>query len=335
MEYKQKSFWKRPEGVTGALVLAGLIGAGGYLIYTFLGAIIAALSNTLFLAGMLVALFALIYVVLDPKARNLVWYMYKSAMRWITGLFVKMDPIGIMKSYVEDLKDNLGKMNKQITKLRSQMHQLREQIFNNKKQIESSLGQAQTARDSNQESIMVLKSRQAGRLQESNIKLTDLYRKMEILFKVLTRMYQSSEVLAEDITDQVKLKEQERAAIHASHSAMRSAMSVIKGDKDQRALFDEALEHMADDISLKVGEMEQFMEISENFMSSVDLQNGMFEEEGIKMLEKWEKDGVSKLLGKEKDLLVAGDKTLVLDSERPERQTVDQNNPYDDFFNEK
>ena len=335
MEYKQKSFWKRPEGVTGALVLAGLIGAGGYLIYTFLGAIIAALSNTLFLAGMLVALFALIYVVLDPKARNLVWYMYKSAMRWITGLFVKMDPIGIMKSYVEDLKDNLGKMNKQITKLRSQMHQLREQIFNNKKQIESSLGQAQTARDSNQESIMVLKSRQAGRLQESNIKLTDLYRKMEILFKVLNRMYQSSEVLAEDITDQVKLKEQERAVIHASHSAMRSAMSVIKGDKDQRALFDEALEHMADDISLKVGEMEQFMEISENFMSSVDLQNGMFEEEGIKMLEKWEKDGVSKLLGKEKDLLVAGDKTLVLDSERPERQTVDQNNPYDDFFNEK
>jgi len=215
------------------------------------------------------------------------------------------------------------------------MHQLREQIFNNKKQIESSLGQAQTARDSNQESVMVLKSRQAGRLQESNIKLTDLYRKMEILFKVLNRMYQSSEVLAEDITDQVKLKDQERAAIHASHSAMRSAMSVIKGDKDQRALFDEALEHMADDISLKVGEMEQFMEISENFMSSVDLQNGMFEEEGIKMLEKWEKDGVSKLLGKEKDLLVSGDKTLVLDSERPERQTVDQNNPYDDFFNEK
>jgi predicted nucleic acid-binding Zn-ribbon protein len=335
MEYKQKSFWKRPEGVTGALVLAGLIGAGGFLIYTFLGTIIAAMSNTIFLAGMLVALFALIYVVLDPKARNLVWYMYKSAMRWITGLFVKMDPIGIMKSYVEDLKDNLGKMNKQITKLRSQMHQLREQIFNNKKQIESSLGQAQTARDSNQESVMVLKSRQAGRLQESNIKLTDLYRKMEILFKVLNRMYQSSEVLAEDITDQVKLKDQERAAIHASHSAMRSAMSVIKGDKDQRALFDEALEHMADDISLKVGEMEQFMEISENFMSSVDLQNGMFEEEGIKMLEKWEKEGVSKLLGKEKDILVAGDKTLVLDSERPERQTVDQNNPYDDFFNEK
>ncbi|MGB3198406.1 MAG: hypothetical protein WBB17_11830 [Saprospiraceae bacterium] len=335
MEYKQKSFWKRPEGVTGSIVLAGLIGGGAFLLYTFLGSIIAIASNTLYLAAMLVALGALIYVVLDPKARNLSWYMYKSAMRWITGLFVKIDPIGILKSYVEDLKDNLGKMNKQITKLRSQMHQLREQIHNNNKQIETSLGQVQSAKDTNQESIMVLKSRQAGRLKESNIKLTDLYRKMEILYKVLNRMYESSEVMAEDITDQVKLKEQERTAIHASHSAMRSAMSVIKGDKDQRAVFDEALEYMADDISLKVGEMEQFMELSENFMSSVDLQNGVFEEEGIKMLEKWENQGVSRILGKEKDILVAGDKPLILDSARPERETVETNNPYDDFFNEK
>ncbi|MFN8329850.1 MAG: hypothetical protein U0T81_01300 [Saprospiraceae bacterium] len=48
-------------------------------------------------------------------------------------------------------------------------------------------------------------------------------------------------------------------------------MSVISGDKDQRALFDEALDAMADDVSMKVGEMEQFMELSKIFMSSVDL----------------------------------------------------------------
>ena len=32
------------------------------------------------------------------------------------------------------------------------------------------------------------------------------------------------------------------------------------------------------------------MELSSNFMNSVDLQNGVFEEEGAKMLEKWEKE---------------------------------------------
>ena len=331
----KKNFWNRPEGVTGGLVLGGLILGGGYLLYQFLPVLISLTSNLLYLSGMLLVLGAIIYMILDPKTRNLTWYMYKSAMRWITSSFVKIDPIGILKSYVEDLRDNLGKMNMQITKLRSQMHILREQIHNNKKQITSSLDQAAQAQKTNQESVMVLKTRQAGRLKESNIKLDDLYRKMEILYKVLNRMYETSEIMAEDISDQVKLKEQERIAIHASHSAMRSAMSVITGDKDQRALFDEALEAMADDVSMKVGEMEQFMELSENFMSSVDLQNGVFEEEGLKMLEKWETQGVSKILGKEKEVLVSGDKPLILDSPRPERDELENKNPYDDFFNEK
>ncbi|MBK8244674.1 MAG: hypothetical protein IPK88_14695 [Saprospiraceae bacterium] len=334
-QFKQKSFWSRPEGVTGGLILSGIIAGGGFLLYKFLPVLIGMLSNTLYLAGMLIILGALIYIALDPKARTLIWYMYKSAMRWITSLFVKIDPIGILKSYVEDLKDNLGKMNKQITKLRSQMHLLKEQIYNNSKQINTSLDQAKQAQQVQQESVMVLKSRQAGRLKESNFKLEDLYRKMEILYKVLNRMYENSEIMAEDISDQVKIKGQERAAIHASHSAMRSAMSVISGDKDQRALFDEALEAMADDVSLKVGEMEQFMELSENFMSSVDLQNGVFEEEGIKMLEQWEKQGVSKLLGSDKALLIKDDKPLDLQEVVPERQSVDRQNPYDDFFNDK
>lgn len=334
-QFKKKSFWSRPEGVTGGLILGGIIAGGSYLLYKFLPILIGLLSNTLYLAGMLIILGALIYIALDPKARTLIWYMYKSSMRWITSLFVKIDPIGILKSYVEDLKDNLGKMNKQITKLRSQMHLLKEQIYNNSKQINTSLDQAKQAQQVQQESVMVLKSRQAGRLKESNFKLEDLYRKMEILYKVLNRMYENSEIMAEDISDQVKIKGQERAAIHASHSAMRSAMSVISGDKDQRALFDEALEAMADDVSLKVGEMEQFMELSENFMSSVDLQNGVFEEEGIKMLEQWEKQGVSKLLGSDKADLIKDDKPLDLNEAVPERQSADRQNPYDDFFNDK
>jgi len=192
------------------------------------------------------------------------------------------------------------------------MHLLREQIYNNQNQIKQSLTQAEQAKEGNLQTVLVLKARQAGRLKESNMKLEDLYNKMSILYKVLVKMYENSEIMSEDIADEVKIKEQERAAIHASHSAMKSAMSVIAGDKDKRALFDESLEALADDISGKVGEMEQFMELSENFMSSVDLQNGVFEEEGIRMLEKWETEGVSKILGKEKQELVKGDPMLLI-----------------------
>ncbi len=49
-------------------------------------------------------------------------------------------------------------------------------------------------------------------------------------------------------------------------------------------MFEMALEVVADDVSAKVGEMERFMEMSESFMGSIDLQNGIFEEEGLKIL---------------------------------------------------
>ncbi len=336
-EFKPKSFWKRPEGVTGMIFLTALVIGGGFLLsmlIPFLGLI---MSNVLYMTVTLVALGALVYMVLDPKMRNLVWYMYKSVMRWLTGLFVQIDPIGILKSYVENLKDNLRKMNKQIAQLRGQMHKLQEVIHNNRKQIESNLSMASKAREADKQNIMILKSRQAGRLKDSNLRLEDLYRKMEVLYRVLTKMYENSQILMEDIQDQVAVKEQERKAIHASHGAMRSAMSIISGDPDQRAMFDQAMEAIAEDVANKVGEMERFMEMSANFMDSVDLQNGIFEEEGLKMLEKWEKEGVSLILGEEKDhlLLKANDEKDVLDLNQPVKERVKDpahRNQYDSFF---
>ncbi|MCB0623967.1 MAG: hypothetical protein KDC43_08670, partial [Saprospiraceae bacterium] len=141
----------------------------------------------------------------------------------------------------------------------------------------------------------------------------------------------------EDIKDQVAVKEQERKAIHASHSAMKSAMNIISGNKDARHMFDMALEAIADDVSQKVGEMERFMDMSANFMDSIDLQNGVFEEEGLKMLEKWEQEGISKILGEQKAslLLQANDDEDELDLNAPVERPVREPghvNQYDTFF---
>ncbi|MBK8393303.1 MAG: hypothetical protein IPL23_30285 [Saprospiraceae bacterium] len=59
------------------------------------------------------------------------------------------------------------------------------------------------------------------------------------------------------------------------------------------------LEFIADDVSQKVGEMERFMEMSSDFMNSIDLQNGVFEDQGLKMLEEYEKKSTLLLMGKE------------------------------------
>ncbi|MBK8515671.1 MAG: hypothetical protein IPL55_05085 [Saprospiraceae bacterium] len=335
-EQKQKSFWSRPEGVTGALFLAALIFGTGYIAIGSIAAIVAFITSTLGAFISLMVLGTIVFMALDGKTRALVGYMYKSAMRWLTGLFVNIDPIGILKSYVEDLKSNLTKMNRQIAQLRGQMHKLQEIILNNKKEIDTNLNMASQAAQANKQAHMLLKSRKAGRLQESNLKLEDLYKKMEVLYRVLAKMYENSEILVEDVQDQVMVKEQERKAILASNSAMKSAMSVIKGDPDRKAMFDAALESIADDVSQKVGEMERFMEVSKGFMQSIDLQNGVFEEEGLKMLEKWESESVSLLLGGEKEMLIlkSNDDSEILDINAPIKQSekVGRTNQYDNLF---
>jgi len=334
---KPKNFWERPEGLTGGLFMAAIVLGGGYLLYQALPTLITLASNTLYLAGLLAALAGVIYMVLDPKMRNLVWYIYKSIMRSITGVFVQIDPIGILKSYIEDLKDNLGKMNSQISNLKGQMYKLGEMIKQNNANIKNNLNLAGKAKETGREALMVLQARKAGRLQDSNVKLEDLYKRMEVLYRVLTKMYENSEIMLEDLSDQVVVKEQEYKAIKASHSAMRSAMNILSGNSDKKYMYDMALEAMADDVGQKVGEMERFMDMSKNFMDGIDLQNGVFEEEGLAMLDKWEKDGVSFLLGGDKGKIVAkaNNAAETLDLNAPPAMPSKSErggNQYDTFF---
>ncbi len=324
-----KSFWKKPEGVTGLIFLLAILGAVGYVAIALPWATI--LANTLYFAGTIVVLGAILYMVLDPKMRTLVGYMYKSVMRKLTGMFVTIDPIGILKNYVDDLQNNLVEMRKQIGKLRGQMRQMATLMEKNDGEISKNMKLASAAKAKGVEQQMILSTRKAARLKESNAKYKTLHQRMEVMYRILTKMHDNSEVLLEDTKDQVALKEQERKAIRASHSAMKSAMSVISGDPDQRAMFDMAMEAVAEDVANKVGEMEQFMEMSANFMDSVDLKNGIFEEEGIKMLEQWEKKSTLMLMGNTQ----MGTDTLDLDSQpaSPEREAQTRDTgTYDNLF---
>lgn len=336
-DFKPKSFFQRPEGKTGTFFGIAIFGGLALALYTFINPLLALLQNTLYLSIMLLALAGIVYVIVDPKFRNLIWYMYKSVMRWLTGLFVQIDPIGIIESYVDDLRNNLKKMGNQIASLRGQMRKLQADIESNERTMKQNMTLASRAKDKGMENVMVLKARKAGRLQDSNIRLQDLYKKMEVLYQVLCKMYENSEVLLEDIQDEVSVRKREREAIRASHSAMQSAMSIIKGESDRRQMFDQAMEAIADDVGKKVGEMERFMDISSGFMSSIDLQNGVFEESGLEMLDKWEKEGTSILLGSDKERILSqvnnsGTTNINLDEPVGGKHNTSGKSQYSDLF---
>jgi len=316
---KPKSFWSKPEGKTGALFLIALFAVVGWVGITFFTAIAAFAAGLVGKVVLLGALGLIIYMALDGRTRNLFSYMYQSFMRKVTSIFVTIDPMGILKNYISDLEGNLKKMGKQIGNLKGQMRNLKTQVTTNNKDIEQNLAIARKAKQMGNEKQMVLSSRKAARLKETNQKYVALHGKLAILYRVLTKMYSNSEILLEDTKDQVRVKEQERKAIRASHSAMKSAMSIIKGDPDKRAMFDQAMQGIADDVANKVGEMERFMELSSDFMNSIDLQEGIFEEKGLAMLKEYEEKSTLLLLG--------GDETVedTLDINEPRKEVQYRN----------
>jgi len=196
-----KSFWKRPEGVTGLIFLLALLGGGIFIAATAWTALVGFLSTTVGIVVSVAVLGTILFSVLDPRTRALLGFMYKSAMRKITGVFVNIDPIGILKSYIEELEGNLQEMRKQIGKLRGQVRHLKTLMETNETEIQKQLQLAKLAQQKDKKQQMILSSRRAARLRESNQKYQVLLTKMEVLNRVLNRMHQNSEILLEDTRD--------------------------------------------------------------------------------------------------------------------------------------
>jgi hypothetical protein len=289
-ETQGKTFWEKPEG-KGAKVITALavLGAG-------IGLYFALLLNLYAVIALLAGLFVITVLVTDERFRNLVWYAYKMAMKGLVSAFVVINPIAIAKTYISSLKDKRREMNRQMEILKGQLHKLGRIIVENEANINKHLSSAEQAsrkvqEDRKYKALLAIKTKKAGRLKDSNMKYTTMKTKMEALYNLLKEMEFYSGIMIEDLSDEVKQKEIEYNTIKAAHSVMTSAKEIISGGTIEREMFEDAMFKIVDDIDFKVGEMERFMEISENFMMSVDLENGVYEEEGMKMLDEWLEKG--------------------------------------------
>ncbi len=118
-----KNFWQRPEGTVGkvVLVLGGIAAAYGWAILVFL------------------------FIVTDKRVRTLAKLMFQSIMRYLTGLFIELDPIGILKNYIGEMKKNLAVMDEQLGNLNGSIRTLQNQIDTNQKDAEHSMALANQA----------------------------------------------------------------------------------------------------------------------------------------------------------------------------------------------
>jgi len=305
MEDRQtRSFWQRPEGTTGMLAIGaaavGLFFAAPALL-SFMTTMVALVGKTIVLVVLGAILFAILYVLTNKKFQTLISYMFKSAMRKVTGAFVEIDPIGIMKNYVADLVTKREKLGENRDKLRGQLTVLEKQIRENTSGVENAMATAKVAQERGNKQQFSLQARQAGRLEKLNKEsLIPLKMQIEIHLRALNKYYEVTGVVIDDLRNEVKVREVERKMILSSHSAIKAAKAILAGGTDEKELFDQAMEFVVEDYGMKLGEIESFIENSKGFVDGLDIQNGVFEAEALARLQEWEKKADSVLLGNEK-----------------------------------
>lgn len=335
-DVKKKSFWERPEGTTGMLAIgAGLVGlwfAGPTLMKLFDTAItLVGQAITLTILGSI--LFALYMVLSNAKFQTLISYMFKSAMRAVTGVFIEIDPIGIMRSYVSDLKKKRETMAESRDRLRGQVQICKRQIEQNDLEYEKSMAIAKEAKAKGMTGAVQVNSRQAMRIEKLNKEsLGPMLMQMEIHLRALNKYYEVTGTVIDDLQNEVKMREMERKMMLESYNAMSAAKKILNGGTDQRELFDQAMEFVIEDYSMKMGEIDSFIETSKGFVEGLDLQNGVLDAEAMKRLVEWETKGESILLGNHKQQLLeqsASQSVIVTGIGAPATVNVD----YDKFLN--
>lgn len=246
-------------------------------------------QNTLYL-GFLMAILALVIFLLTSKdVRTAAFFLFKSLMRSITGLIIKLDPIAIMKIYVDDLKEKREKMQGQINTLAGQLVKLNKNINENNERIKQKFAEANKAstmldRPGMKETASLATIEGAG-LQEMNEKLLPLQRNMKTVLEFMEKVNKSADYIIKETEIKVKLKEAEYRIVKESSNALRTAISIFKGNPDKKFYFDESMEYIQDDMSQKLGEMKRAMDLSMDFINGVDVQNGLLSDKGQAMLE--------------------------------------------------
>jgi len=311
-DHSKRSYWSKPEGITSLLFLGGL-GAFGLYYWNKLAAfLIDVTQNTLYLGFLLAVLAVLVFLFTSKDVRTAVFFLFKTLMRKITGLIIKLDPIAIMKIYIDDLKEKREKMQGQINILAGQLVKLNKKITENNEEIKQKFAEANKAsqmtdRPGMKETASLATIEGAG-LQEMNEKLFPLQRNMKTILEFMEKVNKSADYIIKETEIKVKLKEAEYRIVKESSNALRTAVSIFKGNPDKKFYFDESMEYIQDDMSLKLGEMKRAMDLSLDFINGVDVQNGILSDKGQAMLEAYNK----------------GDfKLIQLDSPGPSSRSID------------
>jgi len=275
----------KSEKVTQWIIWGGIATLGLVFWDRILPFLIRVTENTIHLLIAVGILGAIIFVITDPKVRTLAKAAYMKAISSLTRAFIKHDPIGVMRVYIQQLKGRQQEMDENADQVAAEKGKLDRIINDQFEEMKKEAAMSKKASSLGEEGEARVHKNQAGRLKSSNDKLKKMSNRMFKLQTFLKKLSKNTSLMIKDRENSLRTKELEYNTLKAGHKALSNATEIFNGKGSQKEMYEEALKFLQEDMGAKMGQMDRYLEQSQEFILNMDIESAIFDDEGAQVLD--------------------------------------------------
>ena len=295
-------FWNlknwRPDSVFGKLLTIGAVGAG---LYFGLPVIREILENVVAIIGLGFAALAGVaaaYVLYLAWTSGAIARFFKLAdygiqilSKRITGIFIAIAPIDVMKARLREIIRLLSEVARHIASVRAARKKAQDtldQCIAERDHHDSMVEQAALHPTDNSEedaAHIAQHTRAADRRVASIETFTKLVAMMDMGIKILEKLQRKANYVRDDIVDTITHSEQQRKALQATTQAIRAMQRILHGGDVGAEFYNEALEIANQQATEMIGEIQQFLSDTKGMMRDFDLEQFAAVENAMRRIE--------------------------------------------------
>src|ERR1017187_4496891 len=270
--YTPKSFWKRPEGPFGMVVVVALIVGAGVGLYVILPFLITLLTNVLYAGALAAVLIAVLWLAFNPTFRAAVRNLFQYMVRWFASWVVETDPIGILRNNLDDMKKAKYNLDQTLQRFAGSDERLQRSIAAKSEQM------ANAASDPMEKERLQLERQtfleQAGMLMQGVKQLQALEDQTSKMLKTFQHWSQISDSKIQRTENKVNFLAEQRKMILDAKATLGMGEQLLRGNPEQLKMVDMALDYLEEDTSRTLGEIREFSRYTDKLMTDDQIESG-------------------------------------------------------------
>ena len=283
--YTPKSFWKRPEGPFGMVVLVAMIVGAGVGLYVILPFLITLLTNTLYAAALAAVLIAVLWLAFNPTFRAAVRNLFQYMVRWFASWVVETDPIGILRNNLDDMKKAKSDLDQTLQRFAGSDERLQRSIAAKNDEI-NTLGHkaakaeqmAGAATDPMEKERLMLERQtfleKAGMLMQGVKQLQALEDQTSKMLNTFQHWSQIADSKIQRTENKVGFLAEQRKMILDAKATLGVGQQLLRGNPEQLKMVDMALDYLEEDTSRTLGEIREFSRYTDKLLTDDQIESG-------------------------------------------------------------